>query len=224
MANTANTANTRAAGPAHGIAPGIGSRWFGKLRVALTGRSAWEAQDPTQTWTDGGAVARALQSTQIEIERIVAENAVLSVSEYVSDAKAALRADSQTGDVIIGILITTDAATQIVEIPLRELISKAVLDMQEAGLGVNPEAQAALSGLIMLGRGLSNITPRLPPTQTNTHPYPHSHEGGPPTTAGRRPPAGPPPQPYSYYQGKEQGGAPQKSTARPVAGAGGGGQ
>lgn len=153
-----------------GVRNGVGFKWFGKIAVALVGREAWERQDSSLTWTDGGAVSGILSKAQAEIERVVSENATLAVADYASDAKAALRTDPQTGEVIVGLLISNSEASQIVEIPLRQLISAALVELRPQ-LGVDAQAQAALSGLIALAKNLSALEPRqtLPQINGNSH-------------------------------------------------------
>ena len=146
---------------------GIGKKWFGKREAAVSGIDKWAAHDPTKTWTDGGAVAKVVSDTNktliSQLERIVAENANAGVSEYLSTAEVGLRADG-TGEVLVGLRISNDIADIIVEIPIRKLVIGALTEMRPT-LGVDQQAQAALSALISLGNSLSSLakSPAPPP-------------------------------------------------------------
>lgn len=134
----------------------IGRKWFGKREASVSGADKWAAQDSTKTWTDGGAVRQAVdESNKVlisELERIVAENATAGVSDYLSTAEVGIRSD-QTGEVIVGLLVSSGEADLLVEIPLRKMIVGALTEMRPR-LGVDQDSQAVLSALIAFGNSL----------------------------------------------------------------------
>ena len=136
----------------------VGFKWFGKRAVDVSDTTAWTQHDATKTWSDGGAVRDsvtvAAQTLITDLERIVAENASASVAEYASAAEAGIRADG--GEVVIGIRLYNDQAAMIVEVPLRRLIVDALTEMRPR-LGVDPQAQGALSALAALGKSLASL-------------------------------------------------------------------
>lgn len=134
---------------------GIGVRYYGKMPVAVSGQKAWDKQDATRTWTDGGAVARVLQATTAELERIVAENATTSVSDYLSTAQAGIRV-TQEGEIMLGLRIENQEASMIVEVPLRRAILAALSEMRPI-LGLDPNAQQAVSAIVQFGGQLASI-------------------------------------------------------------------
>lgn len=137
----------------------VGYKWFGKRAVDVSDTRAWTQHDATKTWSDGGAVrdrvTAATTALISDLERIVAENASASVVEYASAAEAGIRADG--GEVLIGIRLYNDEASMIVEVPLRRLIVDALTEMRPR-LGVDPQAQGALSALVALGQSLASLT------------------------------------------------------------------
>lgn len=140
----------------------VGHRYYGKTSVAIVGRQSWEAQDGTKTWTDGGAVQKALQDAAQALERVVAENATLAVSDYLSTAEAGIRAD-KTGEVLIGLRIANEEAAMMVEVPLRRLIVAALSEMRPA-LGIDPQAQQTVSAIVAFGQQLSALGSVRTPT------------------------------------------------------------
>lgn len=159
----------------------VGFKWFGKRAVDVSDTGQWTQHDATKTWSDGGAVRDsvtvAAQTLIADLERIVAENATQSVAEYASAAEAGLRADG--GEVIIGIRLYNDEASMIVEVPLRRLIVDALTEMKPR-LGVDVQAQGALSALVALGQSLASLVRAdVPPPASGI-----GHNSGAP--AGRR--------------------------------------
>lgn len=140
---------------------GIGVRYYGKMPVTISGQKAWDQQDATRTWTDAGAVSRVLQATTAELERIVAENATTSVSDYLSTAQAGVRV-TQDGEIMLGLRIENQEAAMIVEVPMRRLILAALSEMRPV-LGVDPAAQHAVSAIVQFGGQLASIG-RVPKT------------------------------------------------------------
>lgn len=165
----------------------IGRKWFGKREASVSGADKWSAQDSTKTWTDGGAVRQAVdESNKVlisELERIVAENATAGVSDYLSTAEVGIRAD-QTGEVIVGLLVSSGEADLLVEIPLRKMIVGALTEMRPR-LGVDQDSQSVLSALIALGNSLVSLGQRKEPS-------PPPMTGGILGQAARPMPASPP--------------------------------
>lgn len=154
----------------------VGFKWYGKRAVDVADTSQWTSHDATKTWSDGGAVRDsvtvAAQTLIADLERIVAENATASVVDYASAAEAGLRADG--GEVLIGIRLYNDEASMIVEVPLRRLIVDALTEMRPR-LGVDPQAQSALSALVALGQSLASLAranepPPIPGIGHNSNP------------------------------------------------------
>jgi hypothetical protein len=144
---------------------GVGHKYYGKMAVTISGQKAWDRQDAAKTWTDAGAVTRVLQATTAELERIVAENATLSVSEYLSTAQAGIRTTPE-GEVMLGLRIENQEAAMIVEVPLRRLILAALSEMRPV-LGFDPNAQQAVSAIVQFGSQLASIgrVPKVPSQQ-----------------------------------------------------------
>jgi hypothetical protein len=153
----------------------LGRRWFGKLKSHVQGREAWERQDAGKVWSDGGEIKNQLESIHgtlrtaldaaaKDMERIVADNAIVAVSDFASDATAALRAEGNS--IIIGIRFDTKQAAMIVEVPLDRLIIKALEEIRPT-LGVDTQAQEAVSALVAFGRKLANLgqAPQVQPRQ-----------------------------------------------------------
>lgn len=138
----------------------LGRKWFGKIQVALFGKDQWEAQDASQVWSDGGAIKQLLDETTRSLEKIVAENAILSVSDFASTGSAALRAE-EGGEVIVGVRLESGQAHQILEIPLRALFTASLMDARKR-LGVDPEAQDVVSSLLTI---CQQIVAALQPTR-----------------------------------------------------------
>ena len=134
---------------------GVGHKYYGKMPVTITGQQSWDRQEATKTWTDAGAVARVLQQTTAELERIVAENATVSVSEYLSTAQAGIRATPE-GEIMLGLRIENQEAAMIVEVPLRRLILAALSEMRPV-LGLDQGAQHTVSAIVQLGSQLASI-------------------------------------------------------------------
>lgn len=156
----------------------LGRKWFGKIGVALFGRDKWEGQDASQVWSDGGAIREVLDKASVALEKIVAENAVLAVSDFASTGVAALRATEQ-GELILGVRLETDHAAQILEIPLRQLFMAALTDIKPK-IGLDAEAQAAVSAMVALGQQLASLgRPPAPPRAPAPPPppiAPRSHQ------------------------------------------------
>lgn len=152
----------------------VGVKWFGKRAVEVVGAQEWASHDPTKTWTDGGAVSEAVGSATKDLvtilERLVAENANAGVQEYLTSSEAGLRA-TPDGEVLIGLRIYNDQAAMIVEIPLRKLLVGALTEMRPM-LGVDPQAQMALSACISFGKSLASLgtaqAPQGPPIGHNS--------------------------------------------------------
>jgi len=141
----------------------IGNKFYGKQSVAITGRKAWDEHMATRTWTDGGAVAEVMQAATAHLERIVAENATQSVSDYLSSAEAGLRV-TDAGEIIIGVRVSNQEASMIVEIPIKKLIVGALSEMRPT-LGLDPKAQSAVSALIAFGGQLASLGARQSPAE-----------------------------------------------------------
>lgn len=150
----------------------VGRRYFGKTPVTVDGREVWDRHDATKTWSDGGETAKIvaghMTAMQTELETTVAQNAVLAVSEFASSAEAAIRADGD--DVIVGIRFYSDASALIVNVPLRQILAAALSEIRPL-LGADPNAQAALSNLVAIGRQLAQIgNPSANHNSTGPHP------------------------------------------------------
>ena len=140
----------------------VGHRYYGKMPVTISGQKSWDQQDATRTWTDAGAVSRVLQATTAELERIVAENATTSVSDYLSIPQPAIR-PTQDGEIFLGLRIENQEASMIVEVPLRRAILAALSEMRPI-LGLDPGAQQAVSSIVQFGGQLASIgrVPKVP--------------------------------------------------------------
>lgn len=139
----------------------VGKRFYGKTAVSIRGQKQWDAHDATKTWTDNGEVRAVIEAIVPEVERLIAKNATLGVSEYLSSAEAAMRAD-ENGHLLIGVRIWNDEAAMIVEIPLTDLLVSALAETRDV-VGVEPGAQAAVSALVNLGRQLTAVGGAAPP-------------------------------------------------------------
>ena len=147
----------------------VGNKFYGKVDVVTRGKKQWDEQDPAKAWTDGGEIRAIVESMIPDIEKACAKNAILGASEFSSSGQAAVRADERTGEVIIGVRVSTEDADLITEVPLKQLLITALSEMKGV-IGVDPGAQTTLSQLIDLGRQLSNLG--LPKQQPN-----HSQAG-----------------------------------------------
>jgi hypothetical protein len=127
---------------------------YGNTLVRVTGAKEWEAQDAAASWSDGGAIAKILASVANDLRAVVADNAVLAVSEYAKTGEAYLRPSG--ADIIIGIKFWNDKASLVQEFSLRQLISNSAKDVR-LKLGIDPEAQAIVSNLAGIGNELSSL-------------------------------------------------------------------
>lgn len=141
----------------------VGHKWFGKVPVEVAGREAWDKQDASQSWTDGGAVKKILASIEPLLERLVASEAIGAVADFASTGEAAVRA-GQGGEVVIGLRITSEQSSMIVSVPLRKLLVAALTEVRN-GIALDPQAQALLADLVSLGRQLSRLG--QPPPQVS---------------------------------------------------------
>lgn len=133
----------------------VGHKWYGKVSVDVSGREAWDRQDASQSWTDGGAVKKILASIEPLLEQLVASEAIGAVADFASTGEAAVRA-GQAGEVIVGLRITSEQSSMIVSVPLRKLLVAALTEVRN-GIALDPQAQALLADLVSLGQQLSRL-------------------------------------------------------------------
>lgn len=165
---------------------GVGRKHFGRLPVQLVGKERWDAQDHASAWSDEGEVGVVLKKAFDDalapivqaLEGVVAKNASLGASEYLalSEASATLSPD---GELMIGVRVANDAVAMVAYVPFTQLI-KSILSEIRPSLGIDPQAQAMLSQMIAIGRGLATlgqpINPNQPRNGAADHKGPHPHE------------------------------------------------
>lgn len=138
----------------------VGHRYFGKTPVAVENKDAWDRHDPAQSWSDGGEVKAILGEAMSKLERALSSQATMATVEFAESAEAALRAEN--GEVLMGLRMYSDASYFVVTVPLRKVIMAALAELKPILAG-DPEAQAALSALVSMGRQLADLVPVKPP-------------------------------------------------------------
>lgn len=142
----------------------VGNKYFGRVEGEVRGLREWNnQQNHEESWTDNGDVRKAFEKIIPEMEKIVARNAHMGAAEYLARSECALRCD-EAGNLFIGARIWNDEATMILDLNLRDLFFAAIQDMGKR-IGVDPEAQRALSQLKALGMQLSQLGNPKPPPQ-----------------------------------------------------------
>jgi hypothetical protein len=141
----------------------VGRKHFGRVSVQVSGKERWDGQNHSASWSDDGEVAAVINQSLGDIvkpiiaalEQVVARNASLGASEYLSSAESTLTL-APDGDVLIGVKIANDEATLIAYVPLKRLLVSALCEIRPT-LGVDPQAQALLSQLMTLGQQLASL-------------------------------------------------------------------
>ncbi len=132
----------------------VGKTYFGKTAVQIDGARAWDKQNATQAWNDGGEVQQLMDAASSKMRQIVAQQAVGAVREFSESAEVGVRAEGN--EILIGLRMTSPDAALIVNIPLRELLEKALKDIRPQ-LGQNQQAQNTLSAILSLSRQVVSL-------------------------------------------------------------------
>jgi len=99
----------------------VGNRWYGKVPVEVAGREAWEKQDASQSWTDGGAVKKILASIEPLLERLVASEAIGAVADFGEHGRGGGASGPRRRD-RVGLRITSEQSSMIVSVPLAQAV------------------------------------------------------------------------------------------------------
>lgn len=147
----------------------IGTQHYARVPLKTTGREAWEKQDVAGVWSDAGevraAVVRHMDQLIAELETVVARNAMIGASDYLSEGEASLSLSTDS-DLVVGIRIYNDGAAMIAHVSLRQLLFSALQELRPS-LGVDPRAQAILSQIVALGQQLARLgAPAKPKEET----------------------------------------------------------
>jgi hypothetical protein len=136
----------------------VGRKFFGKTPVSVPekDRTSWDAQLHEKSWSDAGETKAAMDKLIPVIEQIVAKNAHMGVSDYLSSGEVAIRPEGN--DVVLGLRIWNDEAMLIGEVSLRSLIASALNQARPDIANPNGEARALVSALVGIGRELSAMT------------------------------------------------------------------
>lgn len=137
----------------------IGTKHYARVPLQTTGRDAWEQQDITGVWSDNGevrtSVVRHMDQLIVELESVVARNAMIGASDYLAEGEASL-ALSPDNDILLGIRIYNDGASMIAHVSMRQILFSALQELRPR-LGVDPQAQAVLSQIVALGQQLARL-------------------------------------------------------------------
>jgi hypothetical protein len=136
----------------------VGRKFFGKTPVSVPekDREAWDSQAHQKSWSDEGDTKAAMSKLTPLIEEIVAKNAHLGLSAYLSSGEVAIRPEGN--DIVLGLRIWNDEAMLIGEVSLRSLIASALNQARPDIANPNGEARALVSALVGIGRELSAMT------------------------------------------------------------------
>lgn len=149
------------------------TRWWGKVSAKVAGLKAWHDQDAqtwAQSWDDGGAADKLGASVAEDVRRIIAEQTKEAVAEYAKDAEFALGAVN--GQLMVGVNLTSAGGRLIVNIPLNELINKAVQDAW--GSAGAPAGQEFIAAILKLTTDMAQLRRAMTqPAQSTDDQLPH---------------------------------------------------
>jgi DNA-binding protein YbaB len=136
----------------------VGRKFFGKTPVSVPekDREAWDSQAHEKSWSDAGESKALMDQIIPAFEKLVAKNAHMGLSDYLSSGEVAIRPEGN--DVVVGVRIWNNEVQLIGEVSLRSLIASALNQARPDIANPNGEARALVSALVGIGRELSAMT------------------------------------------------------------------
>lgn len=138
-----------------------GAKFWGKLQARVHGLTGWNDHDHGASWDDGGASDALGRDVADRAKQIIADQTREAVAEYVTDASFAM--GSAGGQIIIAINMASAGSRLIVQVPLAELMNKALADAYASV--AHPASQEFISAVLKTTGDMAKLRQEMTRTQ-----------------------------------------------------------